>query len=72
MSPYFPQFFFREGGDIIAMEADHALGRAVEAEDAAANGGFTTAALSYEAEGFILLQFEGHAVDGFDIGDMAA
>jgi hypothetical protein len=54
------------------MEADHALGRAVEAEDAAANGGFTTAALSYEAEGFILLQFEGHAVDGFDIGDMAA
>ena len=68
----FPQFLFREGGDIIAFKEDFALGRPVEAEDTAADGGLAAAAFAHQPQGLIAVHFKGDAVDCLDVGDFPA
>jgi len=64
-----PQFLFREGGDISALEHNFTAGGTIEAEDAAADGSLAAAAFADKPQRLIPHELEGNAIDGFNIGD---
>ena len=67
---YRPQFPFPVVGDILIIEHYLAGGGFVETEDAAPDGGFTTAGLTDQPQGLTLSKVEGNAVNSLDIGDL--
>ena len=52
--------------DLAAVKGDFAARRIIQADDAAADGGFARAGLAHQAVGFAGIHLEGYAVDGLD------
>ena len=62
-----PQLGLIELRDVLAVEVDGSLGRLVEADDRASDGGLAAAGLADEPDGLALLDRQGDVVDRADV-----